>query len=381
MAAGHGQTTGVGAEKENFTVGVEEEFFLVDPDSRRLVPRVERVLPRAREDVGPGQQVDHELQQSQLETGTGVCRTLGELRGELVRLRRSAAAAAERVGCRLVAAGTHPLPFAHEGQVTPEGPYLRLERQYQAVMREQMVCGCHVHVGLVDAGEAIEVLNRSRPWLPVVAALAVNSPFWLGDDTSYASFRTEIWRRWPMSGLPETFASRPEYDALVADLVATGAIDDPARIYWDVRPSARFDTLEFRMADACLTVDETVLVAGLVQALVRTLHAQVLRGDRPAAVRPELLRAASWRAARFGTEGELIDLGGRRSVPAAQAVDAMVAFVRAGLEEVGSWDEVHDLVQRTLRRGTGAMRQRRAFERSGRLVDVVDLVVAETVPG
>jgi len=371
----------VAAENENFTVGVEEEFFLVDPDSRRLVPRVERVLPHARDAVGPGQQVDHELQQSQIETGTGVCRTVGELRAELVRLRRAAAAAAEQVGCRLAAAGTHPLPFAREGQVTPEGAYLRLERQYQTVMREQMVCGCHVHVGLVDAEEAIEVLNRSRPWLPVVAALAVNSPFWLGDDTSYASFRTEIWRRWPTSGPPGTFASRAEYDALVDELLATRAIDDPARIYWDVRPSARFDTLEFRMADTCLTVDEAVLVAGLVQALVRTLHAQVLRGDPPVAVRTELVRAATWRSARYGLEGDLIDLGARRSVPAAHAVDALVAFVRPGLDEAGSWDEVRDLVHRTLQRGTGAARQRRALERTGRLLDVVDLVVAETVSG
>ncbi|HEX3394662.1 MAG TPA: glutamate--cysteine ligase [Acidimicrobiales bacterium] len=363
---------------ENFTIGVEEEFLLVDPDSRRLVPRAERVLALARAGAGDGQQVDHELQQSQLETGTGVCRTAAELRGELVRLRRSAATAAEQVGCRLAAAGTHPLPFAREGQVTPEDAYLRLEREYQTVMREQMVCGCHVHVGLVDAEEAIEVLNRSRAWLPVVAALAVNSPFWLGEDTGYASFRAEIWRRWPISGMPDTFASRSEYDALVDDLLRTEAIDDPARIYWDVRPSARYDTLEFRVTDTCLTVDEAVMTAGLVQALVRTLHEQMSRGEPPVSVRPELLQAATWRAARYGTEGRLIDPTGRRSVSAADAVDDLLILVRPALEEAGSWDEVHDLVGRTLREGTGAMRQRRAFARAGRLSDVVDLVVAET---
>ncbi|MEN3315608.1 MAG: glutamate---cysteine ligase / carboxylate-amine ligase [Acidimicrobiaceae bacterium] len=363
---------------ENFTIGVEEEFLLVDPESRRLVPRAERVLTLARAGAGDGQQVDHELQQSQLETGTGVCRTIAELRGELVRLRRAAVGAAEQVGCRLAAAGTHPLPFAGEGQVTPEDAYLRLEREYQVVMREQMVCGCHVHVGLVDAEEAIEVLNRSRAWLPVVAALAVNSPFWLGEDTGYASFRAEIWRRWPTAGMPATFASRAEYDALVDDLLRTEAVDDPARIYWDVRPSARFDTLEFRVTDTCLTVDEAVMVAGLVQALVRTLHEQLSRGEPPVSVRPELLRAATWRAARYGTEGRLIDPTGRRSIPAADAVGDLMTLVRPALEEAGSSDEVHDLLGRVLAAGTGAMRQRRAFARAGRLTDVVDQVVAET---
>lgn len=371
----------MGVEGGNFTVGVEEEFLLVDPDSRRLVPRAERVLPPARAASGAGQQVDHELQQSQVETGTRVCRTLGELRGEVVRLRRAVAAAAERTGCRVASAGTHPLPFVVEGQVTPTGAYLRLERDYQIVMRQQMVGGCHVHVGLVDAEEAIEVLNRSRVWLPVVAALAVNSPFWLGEDTGYASFRTEVWRRWPTSGSPGAFASRADYDGLVDDLMRTKAIDAPARIYWDVRPSARYDTLEFRMTDACLTVDETMMVAGLVQALVRSLHAEVVTGDRPVPVRPELVAAATWRAARYGTEGELIDLGARSSVPATEAVEGLLAFLRPALEETGNWDEVHQAVDRVLHRGTGAMRQRRAFERAGRLVDVVDLLVAETDPG
>lgn len=365
--------------REDFTVGVEEEFLLVDAESRRLVPRARRVLPRAQAAAGPGGQIEHELQLSQVETGTDVCHSLAAVRAELARLRRAVRTAAEREGCQVASAGTHPLPLPDEGSgVTPKPAYLRLERDYQLVAREQVVCGCHVHVGVADAEVAIQVLNRARPWLPVVRALGVNSPFWMGEDTGYASFRTEIWSRWPTAGTPEVFASRGEYDRLVDDLLRTGAVDDPARIYWDLRPSARFDTLEFRVTDACLRVDETVMVAGLVRALVRTLHGEVGAGDPPVLPRPELLRAASWRAARFGTEGELIDLEAGRSVPAAALVTRLLTVLRPALEEAGEWDEVHHLVERVLAEGTGAMRQRRAFARAGRLEDVVDLVVAET---
>ena len=368
---------GTGATAEDFTVGVEEEFLLVDPVTRRLVPLAREVLESARV-VGPGRSMEHELQLFQIETATGVCHGLADLRAELVGLRRTLAEAAERSGCRIASAGTHPLADSDDARVTPKDAYRRLERDYQIIMREQIVCGCHVHVGVVDAEMAIQVLNRTRPWLPVVAALAVNSPFWQGHDTGYASFRTEIWRRWPMSGLPEPFASRADYDRLVDDLRRTAAIDEPARIYWDVRPSARFDTIEFRLADACLTVDEATMVAGILQSLVRTLHAQVLTGEPLTAPRPELLRAATWRAARYGTEGDLIDLKRLRSVPAVELVRRLLDLLRRSLDETGEWDRVIGQVETVIAGGTGAMRQRRAFARAGRLDDVVDLVVAET---
>jgi carboxylate-amine ligase len=380
VAFAGGQDGGVPAPaRDDFTVGVEEEFLLVDAATRRLVPRAERVLAAARTAAGPGAQVDHELQLSQVETGTAVCHTLEEVHDELVRLRRAVLAGAEREGCVIASAGTFPLPLGDGSDITPEPAYQRLERDYQLVAREQVVCGCHVHVGLADAESAIQVLNRARTWLPVLRALGVNSPFWMGDDTGYASFRTEIWSRWPTAGTPHVFGSRAEYDRLVDDLLQTGAVDAPARIYWDLRPSARFDTLEFRVTDAFLTVDETVMTAGLVRALVRTLH-DGLSGAPPSLPRPELVRAASWRAARFGTEGELIDLERGRSVPAAQLVDRLLALVRPALEDAGEWHGVHGQVERVLAEGTGATRQRRALARSGRLEDVVDLIVAETAP-
>ncbi len=365
-------------DAQDFTVGVEEEFLLVDPDSRRLVPAADRVVSAA--GVKGEGDLGHELQLSQIETGTAVCEDLSQLRAELVRLRRLSAAAAERAGYRIAAAGTHPISVVEGSRLTPEPAYLRLERDYQLVAREQVVCGCHVHVGLSDREVAIAVLNRVRPWLAPVLALAVNSPYWQGEDTGYASFRTEIWRRWPMAGTPEPFASRAEYERLVEELLATGAIDAPARIYWDVRPSARFETLEFRATDTCLTVDETVMVAGLVRGLVRAAWEEARAGQPPLLPRAELLRAATWRAARFGIEGDLIDLGVCRSFPAREVVDSLTARLRPALEELGDWDEVSALVRTVFGRGTAATRQRRAFGRAGRLEDVVDLLLAETVP-
>jgi glutamate---cysteine ligase / carboxylate-amine ligase len=366
---------------DQFTVGVEEEFILVDHQSRRLRPWAQEVLPRARHAVGGGGQVDHEFRLSQVETGTPVCTTLDELGAEIARLRATVAAAAQSVGARVAAAGTHP--FSHwreEGsELTPDESYLGLEREYQRLAREKIICGCHVHVGVPDAEAAIQVLNRVRPWLPAILALSVNSPFWVGEDTGYGSFRTEIWRRWPTAGTPEPFESRGEYDRLVDVLLATGSIDDPARVHWDVRPSARFPTLEFRVTDVCLTVDDSLAVAGLVRGLVRTCHAEAVRGEPVPRPRGELLRMATWRAARYGMDDTLVDLVGERSIPAAAMLDTLLRFIRPSLEEHDEWTLVSDLVDRVVRRGTGAARQRRVYERSRSLEDVVDFVVDSTV--
>ena len=362
----------------SFSLGMEEEFFLVDAESRALRSRSEPVVERARAE---GEQAHQELQLSQVETGTPVCRSLDEVRAHLSRLRRELASAAEAEGSRLVASGTHPFSHWDEAGVTPKPAYLGLERDYQQVAREQVVCGSHVHVGVEDPEQAVQVMNRMRPWLWPVLALAANSPFWLGRDTGYASFRTELWSRWPMAGIPEVFSSRAEYDAVVESLLCTGAIDDPARIYWDVRLSARFDTVEVRVTDVCPSVDEAVMVAGLLRGLARTCHAQAMADDGLPRPRPELLRAARWRAARYGLSADLVDTLACRAVPAAHLVQALLDYLRPALEDGGDWEEVSSLVGQTLARGPGASRQREAFARSRRLEDVVDLVTVETGAG
>lgn len=363
-------------DNEQFTIGVEEEYQIVDEETRELRPRSLLILPEAQASVGDS--VTPELYLSQIEIGTPVCKTLAEVRAELTRLRREVNAAALSQGCRIAAAGTHPFSHWEDQEVTPKRRYLGIAKEYEQLAREQLIYGCHVHIGISDREIAIGVMNRSRLWLAPLLALAANSPFWLGWDTGYASFRTEIWRRWPMSGTPQVFTSRAEYDSLIETLIATGSVSDATKIYWDVRPSARFETLEFRVTDVCMTVDEAVMIAGLVRALTRTCYNQALRDERLQPVRPELLRAAKWRAARYGLEAELIDVKDERALPVFEVIEQLLLHLRPALEEYGDWEEVSEIVRATLTRGNGATRQRAAFRRADNFEDVVDLIMAET---
>lgn len=265
--------------------------------------------------------------------------------------------------------------------LTPKERYQGLMRDYQQLTRELIICGCHVHIGISESEMAIQVMNRARVWLSPMLALTASSPFWLGTDTGYASYRTEIWGRWPISGPPLIFESQAEYEALVEALLATGSVEEATKIYWDVRLSERFPTVEFRVTDVCMTVDEAVMVAGLTRALARTCYEQASKGEPFPAVRHELVRTAHWRAARYGLDTELIDLDAKRAVPARELVEKFLSFVRPSLEEYGDWDEVSSLVQETMQQGNGATRQREAYKRAERLEDVVDLIVAQTSKG
>ena len=361
---------------DDFTLGVEEEFQLVDVRSGGLTPAAGEVLAVAHERMGG--QVAAELQRSEVETGTPICHGLQEVREELVRLRRELAAAAGTQGTRLASTGTHPTGRVESQSVTPEPRYLRMQEEYRQLVAEQLIAGCHVHVGIADPELQIQVLNRARPWLPVLLALSANSPFFAGTDTGYASYRTEVWSRWPTAGPPGVFADRAEYDRTVEQLITVGVIPDRRMVYWDIRPSARYATLEFRVADACLTVDETVMVAGLVRALARRCAEEALAGAALPRPRPELVRAAHWRAARSGLDGMLVDVLGGRTVPAAEQVGRFLEHIRPALHADGDEKEVEGLVERVLDEGTGAARQRSVFARRCELADVVDFIVGQT---
>lgn len=364
---------------EEFTLGVEEEYQIVDPETRRLRPRALTVLHDAEKDLGD--HVQTEFHASQIEIATPVCRTLADVREQLRQSRRAVMDAAAKDGGRIVSAATHPISRSEDQPVTPKARYQDMAKDYRQLAEELVIFGCHVHVSLGDPEAAIGVLNRARPWLATLLALSASSPFWAGADTGYASYRTELWIRWPMAGPPTHFASRAEHDALIQALAATGSISDETKIYWDVRLPKRVPTIEFRIADALPTVDEAVMLAGLVRGLVRTCYQQTLQDEPFAPPRPELLRAAHWRAARYGLEGELVDTFAQKSVPAPELVQSLLARVRPALEEIGDWDEVSALVADTLKHGNGAMRQRRVYEEAGRLENVVDFLLAETARG
>lgn len=358
----------------NYTLGVEEEFHLVDPDTGEPKPVNEQVLKHT------GDEVDPELLPTQIETATPICADLAELREHLYRLRRQVDRAARQEGCRIISSGTHPLAGA-ASDVTDKDRYRAMARRYARLALEQVVCGCHVHIGLNDQDLAIGVMNRVRPWLSTILALTVNSPYWNGGDTGYASFRTAIWSRWPSSGPPPSFRNRDEYDERMQALVDVGVLSDLGMIYWDVRPSQQFNTLEFRVCDACLSVEDAVMAAGLFRGLTHCCVLLEQRGVPPDPATPELLLAAQWRAARSGCRGDLVDVATAQSVPARARIDALMEFLRPALEEFGDWDAVSKSVERILAAGTGAERQRAFVASAGSLASLIDYMVEQTIAG
>ncbi len=361
------------------TVGVEEELFVVDDATGELSACAAEVIDAARRT--PDGQIEPELSRSQVETGSTVCADLDALAASLTGLRHRLDAAARACGSRVLATGTHPSsPWEQAGGVSPKPAYQKLADDYGHLTDEQVVSGCHVHVGVDDPELAIQVMNRVRLDIPVLLALSANSPFWGGVDTRYASYRTEVFHRWPTTGLPEPFASRAEYDALVDTMRAVGAIDAPARLYWDLRPSARYPTLELRIADVCQTVEESVTVAGLFRALVVEAAAAEGDGAPVPTARPELLRAALWRAARYGLEGDLLDARTPASRPARSVVEDLLDRLGPHLDALGDTERVGAGVAWILEHGTGAERQREAFARRGSLEDVTEAIATATVP-
>lgn len=362
------------------TIGVEEEFFAVDPGTRSLLTDTRPLLESAY-----AKQVDHanpsyseELRPCMVESRTGICRDLNEVRADLRDLRGNLVQAARETGSWIASAGSFPLADWRTQGFTPKPRFEHIAKTYTRLAEEHVICACHVHVGVEDRDTAIQVINRVRPWLPVLSALSSSSPFWMGEDTGYASYRSMIWERWPMAGTPPTFRSFDQYKKSVKLLIDTGASADAGQIFWDVRPGTRYETVEFRIADSCATIDETVVQAGLSRALVQECLNELSRGDPSPDIHTALLRAAKWRSARFGLTDSLLNPISAELVPAHSLVDQLFTYVRSPLEEAGDWDEMTKLVERTKCLGSSAERQRRVFSTTNRLADVVDLLVRET---
>src|ERR1700692_3601363 len=353
------------------TLGVEEEFHLVDLKTRRLTARAPELLSELTDDYVA------ELQRCVVETNTQVVDSLAGLRDELVRRRKVLVEAASTLGIGVVAAGAVPLAVPAEMQVTKTPRYRQMLADYQLLAREQLICGTQVHVGVADRDEAVNVAHQLAPYLPTLLALSASSPFASdGSDTGYSSMRTLVWQRWPTTGPAAPVQSAQEYDELVNDLVASGVISDVGMVYFDVRPASCAPTVELRLCDSCPSVDTVVLIAGLFRALVTREAAQA--GTRGSILSPTVGRAALWRAARSGLEGDLVDVTGPVSRPAAEVVGALVDSLRPQLEQTGDWGMVGEMSRQALAMGTSSARQRRALRRRGRLTDVVDELIVET---
>ncbi len=376
------------------TVGVEEELMVVSADGVPvpLGPRALEVAARRgagetvtqhdraeQSDADAGDPVAHlvpELKQQQIELGTEVCATLDDVGAQLRHWRGEADAAARAAGARVAALATSPV--AVQAVPTTGRRYERMVAEFGQTAREQLTCGCHVHVAVDGDEEGVAVLDRIRVWLPVLTALTASSPFWYGRDTGYASFRSQAWSRWPSAGINGPYGSPQAYHRLIADLLATEAVLDEGMIYFDARLSARWPTVEVRVSDVALRDEDAALLPGQVRGLVETA-ARDWRTGRPAPdVRAELVRAAGWRAGRSGTSGDLVDPRTGVPAPAAEVVGALLAHVRPALADAGDLATVQRGVAEVLRRGTGADLQRAVFAETGDPTAVVRRAVAAT---
>jgi carboxylate-amine ligase len=352
------------------TVGVEEEFLLLEAAEARLAPAGDAVVAAA-EGLDAAGQFEHELKRPQAEIGSRPAARLSELADDLGTLRAALAIAAAEHGVRVVASGTSAVPG--RSGTTDDG----------LVARQQLTCGMHVHVSIGSPDEGVAVLDRIRPWLSVLVALSANSPLHSGAVTGYSSYRTILWSQWPTAGPTATFGSVAAYEQVRDDLVTLGAAQDDGMIYFDARLSAHYPTLEIRVCDVCADADDAVTIAGLARALVSTAADRWQAGEPAPPLRPELLRAASWRAARWGLTGELADLrgvGGRVGLlPAGNLIKALLEHVGPALDAAGDLDRVSAGLAEIEARGTGSARQRRAYDGGG-VPAALDAVTVPTAP-
>jgi carboxylate-amine ligase len=358
-----------------FTIGVEEEFQIVDPTTWELRSHVSELLASSAATFGD--QVKRELHQSIVEVGTKICSGVGELAEEIIRSRRELASAAERVGLRVAAAGTHPFSSWTEQSLSPGERYKNIVDELQLLARSLLIFGLHVHVAVPSQALTIDLMNEARYFLPHLLALSTSSPFWMGHDTGLKSYRTAVFRRFPRTGIPDRFESWSEYQEYVDLLVELHCLDNAKKIWWDIRPHPTFGTLEFRICDVPTAPRATIALAALAQAIVVKLYKLRIRNLGFRLYHRRLVEENKWRAARYGLEGKLIDFGRRQEVPMRSLALELLEFVDDVVDELGSRRET-DYVRTILAEGTSADRQLQVYRETGDLRAVVRAVVDET---
>ncbi|MFN2474718.1 MAG: carboxylate-amine ligase [Chthoniobacterales bacterium] len=362
-----------------FTLGIEEEFAIVDPDTRELRSHIQEIL---QEDgtMKLKEQIKPEMHQSMVELGTEICQSTDDARGHVIRLRSHLAQLAGASRLKIASAGTHP--FAHwQDQLITEGErYKEIVQDMQQVARANLIFGLHVHVGIPSRETAIHVMNQARYFLPHIYALSTNSPFWVGRDTGFKGYRLKVFERFPRTGIPDAFESLSEYEDYLKLLVRTKCVDNAKKIWWDIRLHPFFDTLEVRVCDAQSRVDDTIAMAALIQAVIVRLHKLQRQNLTFRIYRRRLIDENRWRASRYGLGGKLIDFGLEGERDARSLIHEILDFVSGEIDELGSKREFEH-IERILREGTGADRQLRTWTQTGDLRAVVDQIVAETYEG
>jgi carboxylate-amine ligase len=358
-----------------FTVGVEEEFQIVDPSTWELRSHVSELL--ASSAPAFGDHIKREMHQSIVEVGTKICGSIEELAGEIIRTRRDLADAAERVGLRIAAAGTHPFSNWMDQVISPGERYQNIVEELQQLARSLLIFGLHVHVAVPDSSSMIDLMNEARYFLPHLLALSTSSPFWMGRDTGLKSYRTTVFRRFPRTGIPDHFDSWREYERYVELLVELHCIDNGKKIWWDLRPQPTFGTLEFRICDVPTAPCASIAIAALAQAIIVKLYRLREKNLGFRRYHRALIEENKWRAARWGIDGKLIDFGKRREVPMRELAEELLEFIDDVVDDLGSRREI-EYVRTILRDGTSAEKQVQIYRETGDLRAVVQSLVEET---
>lgn len=365
--------------KPSLSIGIEEEYMTVDPETRDLRSHIGvEIIEKGRKILS--ERVKPEMHQSVVEVGTGVCRDIKEARRDLHQLRSNIISLAKENGLRLAAAGTHPFADWRVQQIYPDERYQNIVEDMKMVARANLIFGLHVHIGIEDREDAIQIMNAARYFVPHILALSTNSPFWLGMETGLKSYRCKVFDKFPRTNIPDYFPSYGEYESFINLLVKTNCIDNAKKIWWDIRPHPYFPTLEFRMCDIPMRMNETLAIAALIQATVAKLYKLHAANQGFRLYRRALIMENKWRAARYGLDGKLIDFGKRIEVPLRDLMDEYFEIIDDVVDELGVREEIN-YIGKMLEMGTGADRQLRVFEETGDLTKVVDYIISETEVG
>lgn len=364
----------------HFTIGIEEEFQMVDRYTGHLSPHIQTILEKGHALLG--EQIKPEMLRSTVELISKILPDIPTARKEMRDLRAVLAALVEEEGLALVSGGTHPTALWQNEQRSPDARYGQLEQELQDVARSLLIFGLHVHVGIESHEQAVELMNQLRTWLPHLLAISTNSPFWAGRQTGLKSYRSVVWKPFPRSGVPEVFASAGDFDAYVQALVKTGCIDNGKKIWWDIRPHPFFRTVEFRICDMPATFDDTIAIAALCQALVAKLTWLNGKGLRTSALSSHFIEENKWRAMHYGLDADVIDFVQGRRLSMRESIGDLLDFVDEVIDDLGSRQEI-DYLRRLLEdpRGTGADRQIALYEQTGSMEAVIQLLMQQTMQG